>query len=728
MNVHAALEAVTIYREGAVCTRVAKLGADRATPQQIRVVGLPLSLAPGSLRATVTGGGGVRVLDVRAAFDVEFSEALDAAAEQKAVRSAETVFNTLSAQLRKLENDLDELQALQPQPLEHKPGDPPREAAVDATLALVDFVEGRLVTRLAQRRALRKQVADAQAALTLAHRRLGEASTAVRTERAKVTRVAVVTLSAAVSGSALELTVEYQVPGARWAPSYQLRLAKGFAGGSLSMRASVAQSTGEDWSGISLALSTASLTRRTDLPELKSLRIGRSQPPPPRSGWREPPQGLEALFEAYDAMQPAVVDRAERMTVPPPSMMKPQAPPPVPSAAPMKAKKVGAPMMSALVAPAATPGFSGAGAPEMTKRRSAAPRAQAASLGQISTIDDLSSLAESAPSASYAKEEAINDESMDLDSTGSFQFPSGISQLGGAERLSDTLRDYDSLEMPDAVGAGSSRGRLSAASPWATAFAMGVSVQVDVVMMVVNVARSRANEVAYLPLPPGAKAVSSFENFDYRFDAQRRLDVPSSGKWVTVPVMSCQVGLTPQYVCVPSVEPKVYRTLAIHNTSPHALLPGPVDVSAGDEFLMTTSLPAIAPGANNERLGLGVEEAIKVARKTQYTETTGGFLGGSAVMPHELSIELNNRMAVPASIEVRERVPWADPSEKDVKVEESNVSPPWEKLEQPVDGTLTNGARRWVITLPPGQSTTLKAQFTIRIPADRMLVGGNRRG
>ncbi len=320
------------------------------------------------------------------------------------------------------------------------------------------------------------------------------------------------------------------------------------------------------------------------------------------------------------------------------------------------------------------------------------------------------------------------DEGMDLESTGSFQLPVAPGGGGGAAtQLADDMRDYDSLMMAEALEAGTSRGRLTPVSPWAMSFAMGVSVQVDVVMQVVNIARSKASDVTYLPLPPGASTLDSLEHFDYRYDCQARLDVPSSGKWVTVPVMTCQVGLTPQYVCVPSVEPKVYRTLAIHNTSPHALLPGPVDVSAGDEFLMTTSLPAIAPGANDERLGLGVEEAIKVARKTQFTETTGGFLGGSAVMLHELSIEVSNRLAAAANIEVRERVPWPDPNEKDVKVEESNVSPPWEKLEQPLDGVVTNGARRWVITVPPGQSTTLKAQFTVRIPADRMLVGGNRR-
>lgn len=122
-----------------------------------------------------------------------------------------------------------------------------------------------------------------------------------------------------------------------------------------------------------------------------------------------------------------------------------------------------------------------------------------------------------------------------------------------------------------------------------------------------------------------------------------------------------------------------------------------------------------------------MEEAIKVARKTQFKETTGGFLGGSAVLPHDIEIELNNRLSAPALIEVRERVPVVEPSEKDVKVEEVAVAPAWEKVETPIDDQVLKGARRWRITVPPGESMKLTAQYAIRMPSDRMLVGGNRR-
>jgi uncharacterized protein (TIGR02231 family) len=286
--------------------------------------------------------------------------------------------------------------------------------------------------------------------------------------------------------------------------------------------------------------------------------------------------------------------------------------------------------------------------------------------------------------------------------------------------------DYERLVMGN-VSERSSRGKLRPSGDHELMVLAGLSVQVDVVLAVASRAFSSASAVGGLPLPALYQPVVSFQSFDYRYDCEQRVDVPSTGKWITVPVMTCSVGLALEHVCVPAVEPKVYRTLTVKNASVHALLPGPVDVTAGDEFLLTASLPAIPPGAHDARLGIGVEEAIKVARKTTFKESTGGFLGGSTVLPHEVEVEVNNRLGSPAKLEIRERVPVADGSEKDVKVEETAQTPAWEKVDGPVDGVVTPGMRRWKITVPAGQKQTLTSQYTIRIPADRMLVGGNRR-
>jgi hypothetical protein len=122
-----------------------------------------------------------------------------------------------------------------------------------------------------------------------------------------------------------------------------------------------------------------------------------------------------------------------------------------------------------------------------------------------------------------------------------------------------------------------------------------------------------------------------------------------------------------------------------------------------------------------------VEEAIKVARKTIFAETTGGFLGGSTVLRHDVEVEVNNRLSTIAALEVRERVPQPAPEEKDVKVEEVKVEPAWQALEGPIDDAVVHGQKRWRVNVPPGQRAVLTAQYAIRIPADKMLVGGNRR-
>ncbi len=719
------LDSVTVYREGAICRRVAKLagGPDR----QLRFGGLPLSLEPGSLRARVHVGAG-RVVDVRPQFDVELAEEVDVPAEQKAWEEAGAKLAALELVRQRLNSEIGELQSLRPSFLEHKRGEPPRPAPVEAMLALGDFTESELTTRLERRRALDQEILDANQEQQLRQRRMQEASTSKRAERARLSRVAVVTLAEAPA-EAFELELEYRVPGARWVPTYSLTLERGLTKGALQMRASVAQNTGEDWNDVRLSLSTASSSRRADMPELKSLKIGRRQEAPARSGWREPPPGLEALFEAYDGAMAA--SRSPPRPAAPPAMPQPQpvmfqkdksrgAPPPPPPAPATPPSGMSTGSFEAVAQSAAAPMASRARSVAPAARMSAAPAAGKGGGGAFGgmmrkesaqEMDDLSMDEDgAAPSAAYDAPEEEREEAQET-----------------TAGLAATFGDYSRLAMGAPENPGH-RGKLTNASEWDFAFVAGISVQIDVVMAIVSRAQRAAHEVQSLALPSLCKPVSSVKSFDYLYDGGARLDVPSTGKWVLVPVMSCAVGLTPEYVCVPSVEPKVYRTLTIANRSVHALLPGPVDVTAGDEFLMTTSLPAIGPGAEqSHRLGLGVEEAIKVARKTQYKETTGGFLGGSTVLPHDVEVELNNRLAAPALIEVRERVPTVDGEEKDLKVEELASTPPWEKVEGPVDGVIVKGARRWRVTVPPGGSLKLTAQFAIRMPADKMLVGGNRR-
>lgn len=733
------LEAVTVHAEGALCTRVASLQAENGRlPTQVRINGLPLSLRPGSLRASILQGPvGLAVRDIRPAFDVQLPPEVDVPVEQRALEAARARRAEVTAALDVVQRELRAVMKLTPTfPPRKKDELQPRDAPLAALLSLTSLVDSEVGALQAKKLDLERQQRDADAEVNLRQQRLNEASTSVRGQRARVYRAAILTL-ADVPGleHPTKLALEYAVPGARWVPTYDLRLPRTLEEGTLRMRASVLQRTGEDWTGVKLSVSTADLERRAEVPELKALRIGRRQPPPARSGWREPPPGLDELFAGFDTTRPLAKPE-------PPAPPRGQAAPvfqqePVPEADfPMEAEEDDEPMSEApvmerrrsvsreeLSSRGAIPAPPPAAAPRMARppmapmpSRAMAPMKRSG--GAHNKVKDL--LGSDA------------DEAMEMaDGFGGAPGGGGAAEERQASRVepSDALLDYDRLELAPAQDA-SARGRLRPRPAHVTRELLAlaaVHVHIDVTALV---AVSEREVATVWQAPPPAWSVpprQSSPHFDARFDVETRSDVPSDGAWHTVPVLSVPVGLSAEYVCVPSVETRAFRTVRVENRTPYPLLAGPVDVTLGDEFLMTSPLPTMAPGAT-QRLGLGVEESIKVARNTRFDEATGGIFGGATMLTHHVSVELANRLSNRVLVEVCERVPAVPTgSEKDIKVEEAEVAPLWQKRTPLPGETQVEGERAWRVVLQPGEAQTLKATWTVKIPASKMLNGGNRR-
>ncbi|HEY8209749.1 MAG TPA: DUF4139 domain-containing protein [Myxococcaceae bacterium] len=760
VDVPSTLAAVTVFARGALCTRRARITPEAGTlPQRLRVTGLPLSLTSGSLAARVASGPkGLRVHDLRQTFDVRLRGELDLAAEERALRTAEDGVRRLEREHGQVTREIAQLSALRPTPPKPKEGDPPRQAPVDAILSLAGFVSEELGQLHRRRREVEEQLADARNELELRRRRLEEASTERRTSAAKVHRAAVIALDGPLEGApeAVELELEYFVPGARWYPSYELALERSLERGALRMRASVAQKSGEDWSGVRLRLSTADLARRAVVPELKALRIGRAQPPAPSHGWRPPPPGLDELFSDHDAAlhrRPVPTRRPEpvramgfkapagradtvehRLESAPMRQLPPEPATPVANygraaakSAPAKAQ-ASYQLAAASLAPPPPPAPAAAPAPRRAKGGAAMKRRSRAQ-------DDV---LERTEMPMMAEEAAAPD--MDLDDEGAMggggMFAPADEPPMPPETLEpmESLLDYDGLTIAGPEGRGRLRAEdevrrdLAAIGLYAAA-SVEVQVQVQVIAALVQQHRSESERTGdALSWPPGALPPrDSAGSYDYRYDAENAVDVPSDGAWHSVPVAEADVALAPRYVSVPAVESKVYRTVTVQNRSPHALLAGPADVSFGGELAMTVTLPTVPP-RGEERAGLGVEESIQVARNTRYKETTGGLLGGASVLQHEVEIELRNNLSRTVLVEVRERVPVS--THEQIKVEEGQASPPWKRAAEvgPIkEGQAAAGARVWQVTVPPGQQAQLNAQYSIRLPGDQVLVGGNRR-
>ncbi|PYC79958.1 hypothetical protein C7C46_13465, partial [Streptomyces tateyamensis] len=462
------------------------------------------------------------------------------------------------------------------------------------------------------------------------------------------------------------IELEYRVPNAQWVPSYRLDRHPG-SGGTLTLRALVAQRTEEDWSAVRLAVSTADLHRPAELPKLRSLRIGRRQPVPPVSGWREPPSGLPGLFTDYDRVQ-----RPE-----PPIPVAAPAPVAAPTAAPVRARGP-YPGGGAPAAPLAS------GGPPPAPAFAAAPQALSLDVQSTRGIRRSAAVSEAGFGGAEAAKKALPVP------------PEPVGPVPGSELL-----DYAALTLAGPEEGRAQRGRL-------------------------RPVRRPEQPVHRSPQEPPAHAVSprqSAGSFDQRFDAAGRVDLPADGVWHTVTLTELPVTLAAEYVCAPAVELAVFASLLLTNSSPHALLGGPLEVSADGAFQLSTALPTLAPGATR-RIGLGVAESVRVSRRTESRESSTGLRSTTTVVTERIHVELANRLPHPITVEVRERIPVSE--ERELRIEELPSTPPWAAPTRP-EPEDPAGARHWRLALPAGGTAVLDAGYELRFPAGRALAGGNRR-
>ncbi|MFC9328275.1 DUF4139 domain-containing protein [Kitasatospora sp. NPDC057015] len=705
------LDSVVVYAVGAVCRRRARgvVPPDR----RVRLTGLPQVLDGRSLRASVVGGApGWSVTEARLEPRAELRDRTELPELRRRLDEARERESAVRERHGLVRTRIDETAALRAVPPPRRRDEPHRRTPSDAWLELADFVDERLTALHARAEELVRELRLAEHETEVLTDLVARSSTAGPSRPVETGATVLLTVTgppgppdgaegapAAAPGAELEIELEYGVPGARWVPAYRLDHRQGAGSGSLLLRASVVQRTGEDWTGVRLALSSADLERRTELPRLRSLRIGRSQPAPPPTGWREPPGGLAELFTAYDAagprpaaQRPAPVAVSARPVASGPrggtlEVGGPPVPPPAPFAP--------APALSA--APPPVPG--GYGAPPPPPVGYGAPQAPAGFGG-----------AAPAPQpAARARRSAAR--SADLAPAAPGGPPPGARQAGapaGPPAPDPALLDYPALRLSGPEPGSGHRGELRPAPTGSTG-------RPD------PAALGRAERVAALPLPRHAVPPRvSAGSFDHRFDAAAPADIPSDGTWHTVTVGEVEVALRPEYICVPSVEERVYGTLVITNDSPQALLAGPVEVTVDGDYLLTAGLSSLARGGTR-RLGLGVTESIEVSRRTELRESTAGVLNSSTVLEHKVHVEVANRLGHPVTVEVRERVPV--PSETDIRIEERAG---WQAPQDAADD-LPSSSRLWRVEVPAGGRAELDGGYEIRIPAGKAIVGGNRR-
>jgi uncharacterized protein (TIGR02231 family) len=317
------IEAVAVYQGVARVTRRAQVDLP-AGPSRVLLEGLPELLLDDSIR--VEGRGTARTQLVGVTVEREAR----AASDDPAVVAAREVVERLEAEARALadrktaaENRKTLLESLRSTWVSERTENlAVRKADPREWQALLDFTTRELSAVLEEFRKIDAEGRELSLRLNAARAELQK----LQAKAATYTKTVAVELDAS-RGGALDLDVSYQVQGAHWSPVWDARLDPESGELRLALRASIAQSTGEDWKNVRLEVSTAVPNRSLVVPDLPTAWLDRYRPvraaPPPRAAAGAPVaeklsrvaksesyssyDAADEEAEAVDMVQPAAV-------------------------------------------------------------------------------------------------------------------------------------------------------------------------------------------------------------------------------------------------------------------------------------------------------------------------------------------------------------------------------------------------------------------------------------
>jgi uncharacterized protein (TIGR02231 family) len=257
------IDHVTVYRQGAVVTRVAQVAVPAGSHRLI-FRGLPADVEPKILQVTV-GNAGVQLGDIElirinevnfvSEPERELRRRIEAVGDQEAV---------LKDEVASAENQLKLLDSLA-----SNPGGSPTRAVVDATN--LGAILGAMATGESS---ARKRVRDANLQLRTLARQQEQLQADLEKVATKSRQTTEVRASIVASASlTADVEVSYAVVDAGWAWIYQARLDTTRKRLVLDRQGSVTQGSGEDWKNVELTLTTAVPAEDLSTPVLGSLFV-----------------------------------------------------------------------------------------------------------------------------------------------------------------------------------------------------------------------------------------------------------------------------------------------------------------------------------------------------------------------------------------------------------------------------------------------------------------------
>jgi hypothetical protein len=743
----APIVAVEVFRSSALVHRRAEV-AGLTDGAMLEIVGLPLELQDSSVRVALQPAEGCRVVDVRAALHIAAPPAEASLPALEEVKRLRREITQLEQRRARLAHQADELQRLRPvlPPPPRKPGDERFAQAdpVPAWISLAAFSRGQAERRLAEVARIDDELRDQSELLLRAEEQLTLLSGAARREL-EISKRLQIHLAGGAPRQIVEVT--YQVMGARWFPTYELRV-EGGQRAELLMSALVAQVTGEDWGDIPLTLSTADLQRSCTLPELLAWRIGRARPVDRRLGWRPLPTDLSALFCDFDRCRPPEAPRITPRPVDLPGHAPAQVHAPMGETQVMDrlvSRRAKTPTGEIYSSDQETPtvgwqsrqdsygGEAGSlsdaeeelglrAAPEMAPpcAAPAAPVQKSVGLRQV--------MAPRSPQPMMAKDalcESPAEKKRSREEPAARPHRALPPPPPGEVAPGEELLTYGNLVLgaPDESERGTlrlQRQRELLPAEWRE------SEEALAILGVAEFHRTKGlADLDALSLPAHVQPVGeSAGNFACRYLTSLTGGISADGQLHRIPVLRAATPLQMTFRTAPLADTAVYRVATLRNPIDRPLLAGPLDVFWEGDYLVTSALQTTATGAAIDA-NLGVEPTIKVVRNVHHAQREAGILAGRTIYDEEIAIEVETHRPEVSAVEVLERLPITEDRKIEIKVvEETPAAEPYEQKERlhPV-----RGGRRWRLSLEPGGRARCVLRYQVELPAKSEIVGGGRR-
>ncbi|MCZ7440061.1 DUF4139 domain-containing protein [Micromonospora sp. WMMC241] len=284
-EIEAPVVGVTVYPDRA---RITRRGGVRlaAGDHRVRVAPLPAGLRRDSIRVGGRGAATVLGVDVTTRRGARSTDAQVVGLEQRRRELADELAETEDAD--GIEEQRGEFLA---RLAERAGGTYARslatgDAAPADVAAFADSVAAQLADSRGRRRGLARRRTELAEELAAVERDLD----AAHGKREPDHLAAEVTVAVDADDAEVELELTYLVDGARWQPSYDLRLIDDTV--TVTWFGQVSQCTGEDWPECELRLSTARPAATTGVPELSPWYLDRFRPATPRAATADMPLGM----------------------------------------------------------------------------------------------------------------------------------------------------------------------------------------------------------------------------------------------------------------------------------------------------------------------------------------------------------------------------------------------------------------------------------------------------